>query len=41
MLRIVCNEETDVILMLMITFLLLKVLCMHGSDIMLLTACVM
>ena len=34
----VCSEEQDVISMLMTIFLTMKVLCMLGSDIMLLTA---
>jgi len=41
MLWIVYSEETDIILTLMMTFRLMNILCMHGSDIMVLTACVM
>ena len=41
MLWIVCSEETDIISTLMMTFLLMNILCMHESDIMVLTACVM
>ena len=37
MLWTICSAETDDISSLMMTFLLLKVVCMHGSSIKLLT----